>query len=149
MLDALKQLVGLAPRDRREVWRDKPLVIVTSDDSVLFSGTATIEYTPSTEAYEVGEARVFDEYTGALILRAKITRQRVYSSIDQSNPYRLRWARLGLTAKAVDDANRSYTLFVGRHAQTYLLRRRGSLLDYTADTATIPYGDDAVGEPDA
>ena len=139
MLEALKQLIGLSPRDNREVWHEKPLVIVDVDDAVVFSGLATIEYTPSREEYERGVSRVFDESTGNLLMSAEIVRQRVYSSIDQSNPYRLRWGRLGITAKAVNDQGQHFTLFIGRHAHTYLLRRKGSPLDYTSDTTTMPF----------
>jgi len=143
VLDALKQLIGLAPRDLREVWHEKPLVIVDGNDAVVFSGLATIEYTPGAEQYEKGHAKVFDESNGALVMEADIVRQRVYSSVDASNPYRLRWSRQGLTAKAVDGEGRLFTFFLGRHAYTYVLRKTGSPLDITADTITIGFPEDS------
>lgn len=139
MLNALKQLIGLTPRDKREVWHEKPLVIVDEGDAVVFSGLATIEYAPRPDQYERGHANVFDEANGALVMSADIVRQQVYSRLDASNLFWLRWTRLGITAKAVDDSGRQLTFFIGRHAQSYLLRRSGSLLDYTADvTMTFP-----------
>ena len=142
MLDALKQLIGLAPRDNREVWREKPLVIIDAADVMIFSGLANFEYTPSPGEYEKGHVSVYRASDGVLVMNADIIRQRVYSSFDQSNPWRLRWARNGLTAKAVDAEGRDFTLFVGRHAYTYFLRKTGSPLDITADTVTAAYADE-------
>ena len=149
MLDALKQLIGIAPRDNREVWREKPLVIIDAAEIMIFSGLANIEYTPSTSEYEKGHVSIYRASDGALVMNAEIVRQRVYSSFDQSNPWRLRWARNGLTAKAIDAEGRDFTLFVGRHAYTYFLRKTGSPLDITADTVTGPFAEDLDenGEP--
>jgi hypothetical protein len=66
LFEALKQLIGLAPRDLREIWYEKPLVMVDPDEAIVFSGTATIEYTPATDRNEEGRASVFDESNGAL-----------------------------------------------------------------------------------
>lgn len=125
--DALKQLVGLAPLDRREIWHDKPVVIVRDLGEVYFAGTATVEYRPGPQRYEEGHADVFDAETGDLILSADIVGQRTYSTFDQSNPWKLRWSRLGLIANAVDAEGRTFTLYVGRHAHNYILQHRTKL----------------------
>ena len=147
LLDAFKQLVGLTPRDLREVWHEKPLVIVDVNDAVVFSGMATIEYTPDVAEYEKGHANVFDEANGGLLISAEIVKQRVYSSVDQSNPYRLRWSRLGLTANAVDGEGRALTFFIGRHAHNYLLRSHGSILGVTGDMSTMPFPEEPEDIP--
>ena len=147
MLDAFKQLLGLAPRDNREVWHDTPLVIMDADDIVVFSGMATIEYTPTSDEYERGHATIFDSVSGAHLMDAEIVRQLAYSSLDSTVFYWTRAMRFGVTARGTDESGRQLTFFIGRHAQCFLLRTAGSVLEYSADvTMTFPEDDGAKEE---
>ncbi len=124
MLNALLQLIGLRRRERREVWHEKPCVITDEAGTVVFSGTATIEYMPGEEAYERGHADIFDEDSGERIYTFEISGQQIYSTLNQANPYRVRWSRLGLTARATDKEGSRYKLYVGRQAHAFVMRGR-------------------------
>jgi len=138
----------MAPRDRREVWHDKPVVIVMKESGTLyFSGTATVEYVPGEERYEEGVADISDTATGKHVLSARIGSQRTFAEFDQSNPYRLRWSRLGITANAVDTGGHEYTIYIGRHAHNYLLRRRGGIEAMGADAEFEPTKEEPVEGP--
>jgi hypothetical protein len=80
-------------------------------------------------------------------MTANIVVQQTYFKSEQSNPWRLRLSRLGITAKAVDADGNQFTLFIGDDAHAYLLRKQGSPLDYTSDTDTSGFSDrDSEGE---
>ncbi len=129
MLGALKQLIGLEPKDRREVWHDKPVIIADDDDAVRLSAIATVEYIPGAHRYEEGRATVFDPQSGVPLYELDvIMRPAVREALNDQGPFFwLRRSRQGITAEATDAAGEHLRLFAGRSALIFSRNRAAGM----------------------
>lgn len=126
MLNALKQLIGLAPREIHEDWLDVPVIIVDTEGNELFAGECTVVYYPSPEAYEHGSAKLFDSVTGAEIMAFTVLHAEKLVGAP-SPQYWARYDATGATMEAVDATGRQVTILVRQSASTYVLDSEGLL----------------------
>lgn len=118
MKDFIGYLIGAPDPLETIIYDCDPLVIANVDDEILFAGRVDVEFTPSAPKAVSGVAVIVDGKPGGprkLHVRDQIN-VRVNPDVDVRT-------RGGLTWFGEDDKGVSYSWYVGKAADTYLLNR--------------------------